>query len=67
MKSSFRPVTPQALTAGVLLCDSLTSEIWEILCADDLSLKMKSVNRNCIIIMPASELKPDKWVICEGK
>ena len=61
---SFRPLGTKELFSGMLICNSNTGEIMEIMQIDGYSLKMKSLSKNSLTSMLSSQMKPENWVIC---
>jgi len=60
----FTPVGTKPLSSGLLICNSLTGEIFEVIQEDDYCLKMKSFSNNSLVIIPTNQMTPENWVIC---
>ena len=60
----FIPLDSKPLSPGILICNSTTGEIYEIIQADDYCVKMKSLSRNSIVTLLNSEMMAEDWVIC---
>jgi hypothetical protein len=61
---SFDPLGTKELSTGMLICNSNTGEIMEIVQTDGFALKMKSLFKNTIVTMLTKQMQPENWVIC---
>jgi len=60
----FIPLGTKPLSSGLLICNTNTGELFEIIKEDEYRLKMKSLSQNSIVTMLSNQMSPENWVIC---
>ena len=60
----FIPLGTKSLSSGILICNTNTGEIYEIIQADDYCVTMKSLSKNSVVTSLSSEMMAEDWVIC---